>query len=95
MPGKAPRFFHHLFRRALCHNLAPAHPALRAEVEHLVRDLDDAEVVFDQADRVAHIDKPLQHDGLGLDRCAASMALLALVVMLVMVLPQRPARRAH
>ena len=41
------------------------------------------------------LDKPLQHGGLGLDRCAASMALLALVVMLVMVLPQRPARRAH
>src|SRR3546814_11394822 len=41
------------------------------------------------------LDKPLQHGGLCLRRYAASAVLLALVVMLVLALPQRPARRAH
>ena len=41
------------------------------------------------------LDKPPQHGGLGLDRYVASAVLLALVATLVMVLPQRPARRAH
>src|SRR3546814_1834066 len=41
------------------------------------------------------LDKPLQHGGLGLSRYAASAVLLALVVMLVLALPQRPARRAR
>jgi uncharacterized membrane-anchored protein len=41
------------------------------------------------------LDKPLQHGGLELSRYAASATLLALVATLVLVLPQRPARRAH
>ncbi|MDN5780828.1 MAG: hypothetical protein L0H23_02195, partial [Luteimonas sp.] len=41
------------------------------------------------------LDKPLQHGGLELSRYAASAVLLALVVALVTVLPQRPAQRAH
>ena len=41
------------------------------------------------------LDKPLEHGGLALSRYAASAVLLGLVAGLVMVLPQRPAQRAH
>ncbi len=41
------------------------------------------------------LDKPLRQGGLELGRYAASITLLGLVVALVLVLPQRVARRAH
>ncbi len=41
------------------------------------------------------LDKPVAKGGLELSRYAASAALLAVIVMLILVLPQRPAGRAH
>lgn len=41
------------------------------------------------------LDKPLAQGGLNLSRYAATGALLAAMVVLVLVLPQRPAARAH
>ena len=39
------------------------------------------------------LDKPLAEGGLALSRYAASAAILALIVLLVAILPQRPARQ--
>lgn len=41
------------------------------------------------------LDKPVSHGGLELSRYAASISLLALIVLCILVFPQRPARRAH
>lgn len=41
------------------------------------------------------LDKPLDHGGLAISRYAASLILLAVIAACVLVLPQRPARRAH
>jgi uncharacterized membrane-anchored protein len=38
------------------------------------------------------LDKPLDHGGLSLSRPLASAALAALIVILILVLPQRPGR---
>jgi len=42
-----------------------------------------------------YLDKPVNHGGLALSRYLASGVLLAAIVVLVLVIPQRPARRAH
>jgi uncharacterized membrane-anchored protein len=41
------------------------------------------------------LDKPASHGGLELSRYSASAALIALVVLLVFAIPQKPAMRAH
>lgn len=41
------------------------------------------------------LDKPLAAGGLALSRYAGSLVLVAAIVLLILVLPQRPARRAH
>jgi uncharacterized membrane-anchored protein len=41
------------------------------------------------------LDKPVASGGLDLSRYVASGVLLAAIVLLVLVLPQRPAERAH
>ena len=41
------------------------------------------------------LDKPRDHGGLALSRYSASAALISLVVLMIVVVPQRPARRAH
>jgi len=41
------------------------------------------------------LDKPLAQGGLDLSRYSATAALLAAIVILVLVLPQRAAERAH
>jgi len=41
------------------------------------------------------LDKPVSSGGLALSRYAASATLLALIVLLILVVPQRPARQTH
>ncbi len=41
------------------------------------------------------LDKPVSHGGLALSRFAATGVLLVLIVLCILVIPQRPARRAH
>jgi uncharacterized membrane-anchored protein len=41
------------------------------------------------------LDKPLDHGGLALSRYTASAALVAFVVVMILAVPQRPARAAH
>ena len=41
------------------------------------------------------LDKPVSHGGLELSRYTASASLLALIVLCILVFPQRPARHAH
>lgn len=41
------------------------------------------------------LDKPVDHGGLALSRYTASLALFAVIVVLILVLPQRAADRAH
>jgi uncharacterized membrane-anchored protein len=41
------------------------------------------------------LDKPIAHGGLALSRYTASLALLAVIVVLILVFPQRPASKAH
>jgi uncharacterized membrane-anchored protein len=41
------------------------------------------------------LDKPASHGGLELSRYSASATLIALVVLLVFAIPQKPAMRAH
>ena len=41
------------------------------------------------------LDKPVAHGGLELSRYVATGALLIAIVILILVLPQRPAERVH
>ena len=41
------------------------------------------------------LDKPLAQGGLALSRYTASIALLAVIVALILILPQKPASKAH
>jgi uncharacterized membrane-anchored protein len=41
------------------------------------------------------LDKPLDHGGLALSRVGASAVLVALMLVLILLLPQRPAEKAH
>ena len=41
------------------------------------------------------LDKPLDHGGLALSRYSASAALLALVAIMIVVFPHRPAKQTH
>jgi uncharacterized membrane-anchored protein len=41
------------------------------------------------------LDKPIDHGGLALSRIGASAALVALMLVFILLLPQRPANRAH
>jgi uncharacterized membrane-anchored protein len=41
------------------------------------------------------LDKPIDHGGLALSRVGASAALVALMLVLILLLPQRPADKAH
>jgi uncharacterized membrane-anchored protein len=41
------------------------------------------------------LDKPLAKGGLALSRYTGSLVLLAIIVILIVILPQRPAREAH
>ncbi|GAB3359496.1 membrane protein [Lysobacter tyrosinilyticus] len=41
------------------------------------------------------LDKPQAHGGLALSRYSASAVLLGLIIVLVLLLPQRPARKSH
>src|SRR5687768_7046404 len=48
-------------------DLAAMQPALRAEIDHPVGELDDIEIVLDEHDRVARLDEPVEHLGELLD----------------------------
>jgi uncharacterized membrane-anchored protein len=41
------------------------------------------------------LDKPIDHGGLALSRVGASAVLVALMLVLILLLPQRPADKAH
>src|SRR4051794_3192267 len=41
------------------------------------------------------LDKPYEHGGLALSRYTASVALLAVIVALILIFPQKPAARSH
>src|SRR3954463_306827 len=41
------------------------------------------------------LDKPLNHGGLALSRYTASLALLVVIVLLILIFPQKPAARSH
>ena len=41
------------------------------------------------------LDKPIAHGGLALSRYTASLALLAVIVALILIFPQKPASKAH
>jgi uncharacterized membrane-anchored protein len=41
------------------------------------------------------LDKPLANGGLALSRYSASLALLVVIVVLILVFPQKPAAKAH
>src|SRR5690625_2206347 len=51
----------HLLGRALGHDGAAAHPAVRTEVDYPVGRLDDVDVVLDHDEAVAAVDQPVQH----------------------------------
>src|SRR6185295_12707339 len=48
-------------------DLAPAIAAFRAEVDDVIRGLDDVHVVLDDQDRIAGVDQPRQHAEQALD----------------------------
>ena len=52
---------HHLFGCALGDQFTAAIAAFRTQVNQPVRNFDDVEIVFDDQDRVAGIDKSLKH----------------------------------
>ena len=41
------------------------------------------------------LDKPIAKGGLALSRYTASLALLAVIVSLILIFPQKPASKAH
>ena len=41
------------------------------------------------------LDKPLKQGGLALNRYSASLVLVVLIVVLILIVPQRPASKAH
>jgi len=41
------------------------------------------------------LDKPLAHGGLALSRYTASLALVVVIIVLILVFPQKPASKAH
>src|SRR5579871_2504351 len=49
-----------LLRSALRNYQAPVAPAFRPQVDHIVRGLNDIQVVFDDEDRVAGVYQPIQ-----------------------------------
>ena len=51
----------HVVRRTLGDDPAAPYPALGADVDDMVGDLDDVEVMFDDDDRIAAVDKLVQH----------------------------------
>ena len=59
LPREALRAGGDLLRRAAGDELAAAGAALRAEVDDMVRDLDDVEIVLDDEHRVARVHQPL------------------------------------
>ena len=51
----------HFFRGARGHEFAAAVAAFRAQVDEVVRGLDDLQVVFDDDDRVAFVHQAVEH----------------------------------
>ena len=49
------------FLWSFCHDLSTSIPTLRAEVDGLIRILNDIEVMFDHYHGVAGFDKPIEH----------------------------------
>jgi uncharacterized membrane-anchored protein len=41
------------------------------------------------------LDKPVPEGGLALSRYTASVALLVMIILLILIVPQRPASKAH
>lgn len=61
MSSKASCFAGDLFRRPLRNDPAAARSAFGAKVDHPISALDDIEIVLDNNNRIAAINKPLKH----------------------------------
>ena len=52
--------FDNIIRRSAKNKLAALIPAIRAKVDQIIRAFDDVEIMFNDQDRIAPIDQPLQ-----------------------------------
>ena len=61
LAGNAVRHCDDLFGRPARDDLAASDPASGAKVEHIIRRLDDIEIVLDDDDTIALVDQPVEH----------------------------------